>query len=77
MTPPGTSLVVGGDACEFERGRVGERHVPVVAADEDGAILDVLVDSGRGREFSAEGAVVIPVATEQPAVARGILVELG
>ena len=37
-------LRLRGDAGELERRGVGEGHVPVVAADEDGAVLHVLVD---------------------------------
>ena len=50
--------------------------MPVVAADEDGSVLDVLVHGRRGRHLARERPVVVPVAADEPAIARRLLVEL-
>ncbi len=55
--------------------RVDHGHVAVVAAQEHGAVRDVLVEQLGGRQRAAEGAVVVPLAAEQPAVARQLAVE--
>ena len=66
----------GRDAGKAEGLAVGEGHVAVVAADEDGAVGDVAIHQRRGGELAGEGPVVVPAAAEDPPPARQLGVEL-
>jgi predicted glycosyltransferase len=65
----------GVDAGQPQRPGVDHAQVPVVTAQEDGTIGDVTIDQGGIGQPAAEGAIVVPLAAEQPALARQAAVE--
>ena len=65
-----------GDAGQLQRPAVDDGHVPVVAAQEHGPVGDVLVEQLGGGQLAGEGAIVVPLAAQQPAVARQLAIEV-
>ncbi len=61
------------DAGQAERDRVGQRHVLVVAGDEDGRVRRHAVHQRAGRERRAGPTLLVPVAPEDPLALRGAL----
>ncbi len=75
MSPPGGSGVNARDARELQRVTVGERHVPVEAADEDGPVGRERVDQLLRRQRRRRPTLVIPVAARNPTPRRKLLRE--
>jgi hypothetical protein len=67
---------VAADARQHERARVGDAHVPVVASKPDRPVAHEAIDQLRGRQLAAQGAVVVPVAAQHPAILGQLPVEI-
>ncbi len=67
---------LGGDAGQLQHTTVDYGHVAVVAAQEHRPLGDVFVDGFGGGQSAGEGAIMVPFATQQPAIARQLAIEV-